>query len=104
MELHLTKVDGTQTLAVQGATAGSVIQLRFQNTMNGTTKVVTLEADAHGAATVFNPPPNFGVNFAITAYINGALIPFTVAPNSTAELLRFVEPEKPVATTVPPAH
>jgi hypothetical protein len=110
MEIQATHTDDGYTLALSGASASSVIELRFQNTMNGITSVQTVDADGSGNAKL-TAPFNFGQNFAITARVNDALIPFTIAPDSSHKTLRYIHPdtlhlvEPAVATTVTrPAH
>lgn len=68
MQIQADQKDGAYNLTLSGAPAGSVVEVRFQNTMNGNNVVNTVEVDGSGNALV-GTPRDFGQHMAISARV-----------------------------------
>jgi len=65
MQIKADQKDGAYILTLSGAPAGSVVEVRFQNTMNGNNSVSTTEVDGNGNSTI-PLPRDFGQHMAMS--------------------------------------
>lgn len=68
--MELTHEDGL--LALTGAPTRAVVEVRCQNTLNGSTRIINTETDTTGSAK-FDAPPNFGDHTAISIRIGNQI-------------------------------
>jgi hypothetical protein len=89
-------------LLLSGAPSKCVVEVRFQNTMNGVTAVDLIETDVLGNAHI-STPNDFGQHTAVSARVltegnDVELHPFTYAFDSTPNRLRLVSSDTSVGS------
>jgi hypothetical protein len=89
MKIDAILQDGVYELTLSEAPAGSIVELRLQNTMNGATEVDTVDVGDSGTVKLATPA-HFGQSFSITGRLldndNFHLVEFTLEASEDGSL------------------
>lgn len=119
MQINADNKNGNYTLTLSGAPAGSVVEVRFQNTFSGATEVFIADVGSDGKV-VLIPPRNFAQNFKVSLAVltednkdnSHDLVFAPVAKDDTSGNFVLVTPDSPLLhpgpaathVTPPPQH